>query len=437
MDDETVPTFCGHRNRSFQYLVKWPTLFLVLAGVSGVLSANPASAGPKYPGTFTADAKLKALSKKVGAQAVPVVNTNGVLDPVLRKLKAKQKVRFLQLGDSHIAADYITSMIRHRLQAKYGDGGRGLMHIDQRWGFGGRKTKRKDSTWTQTRVVDKYGPGKPFGISGMSLVSKKKGAKVAYRVLPGDEVLRVYYQQRPKGAPVQVRFEGKEIGRFETAGAAQSKVFELELPAPAGAPPKKKRGPAGWTLELVAQAKGAQLFSIAFEKKGSTGVIYESVGPVGADAKVYLQTGRDSFVQHLKAHAPDVVVLMVGGNDALKSRKKWTDLAQVKKDHEALLDLLKSTLPNTAVMIWSPMDAGDKKGKRVTSKPLLGEVRDLQKAVAAAKGAAFWDTLEAMGGVGAVKRWHAARVMNSDLVHPKKRAADLLGQLFADALLAL
>lgn len=430
-------------------MTKRMTLFVAQVAVLGLALPTAALAGPLYPGDFKDVAKLKALGDKVGAQAVLIDNpcvapaadakpcAKTALHTVLSRLKAKKRARILQLGDSHIAADYITGLIRHRLQAKYGDGGRGFMHIDQRFGFGGRKTARKDSEWTQTRVVDKHGPGKPFGFSGMSLESKKKGASVAYRILPGDELLRVYYQQRPGGAGVEVQLEGKKIGRFDTAGAAESKVFELALPAPEGAPPDQKKGPPGWTLELVAQGKGAQLFGLALEKAGDTGLIYESVGPVGADAKLYLETGRDSFVQHLQAHKPDLIVLMVGGNDALKSRKKWTDLDKVKRDHEQLVDLLKKTLPEVEVLIWAPMDAGDKKGKVVTSKPLLGEVRDLQKAVAAAKGVAFWDTLEAMGGLGSITRWNAANVMNKDLVHPKKRAADLLGQLFADAVLAL
>lgn len=433
MPNETLPTFCEHRNRCFHRASPIGVSAVALGLLLGL--SSPAAAGPKYPGDFTADAKLDALAKKVGAKPVAIEGA-GALSKTVAKLKTKARVRVLQLGDSHIAADYITGMIRARLQKKYGDGGRGFVHIDQLWGFGGRRTQRKEATWTKTRVVDRGGPGNPFGFGGISLVSKKKGAKVGYRVLPGDELVRIYYQQRPGGPKVTVRLQKQEIGSFETAGPAKSKVFELALPLPDGDPPKKKRGPPGWALTLVAEGEGAQLFGIAFEKKAG-GVIYESVGPVGADAKLYLETGRDSFVQHLEAHAPDLVVLMVGGNDALKSRKRWTNLEKVRVDHEQLVDLLKETLPDAEILMWGPMDAGDKKGGKVVSKALLAEVRDLQRSVAKAKGIAFWDTLEAMGGEGAITRWHKAKVMNKDLVHPKKRAADLLGRLAAKALLDL
>ena len=433
---ETLPSFFSHRNSPFH-------LGGVFLALGAALWAPGASAKPVYPGEFTDDVALGALAAKVGAAEVAVENPCAelgaepcparALDRTLARLKAKASVRILQLGDSHIAADYITSMIRHRLQAEYGDGGRGFVHIDQKWGFGGRRTQRKDADWTQTRVVDKGGPGKPFGFSGMSLQAKKAGAKVAYRVLPGDRAVRIYYLQHPKGSKVEVRLGAASLGTFDTQGPEASKVHELALALPEGAPPDKKKGPAGWSLSLVAAGAGAQLFGISFEGSGS-GVIYESVGPVGADAKLYLETGRDSFVQHLAAHAPDLVVLMVGGNDALKTRKKWTDMKKVEQDHRDLVALIKATVPTAEVLIWGPMDAGDRKGKVVSSKAYLEEIRDMQRTVAKEAGVAFWDTLAAMGGPGAIARWDAAGVMNKDLVHPKKRAADLLGDLFARAL---
>lgn len=428
MSNETVPSFFPHRNSPFHIGVR----FLALAAA---LWTAPALAGPVYPGDFTDDADLAALGEKVGAQSVPVENPQGLVR-TLKRLKAKESVRILQLGDSHIAADYITGMIRARLQARYGDGGRGFTHIDQKWGYGGRRTRRKDAEWTQTRVVDKGGPGHPFGFSGMSLVAKKAGATVTYRALPGDRALRIYYHQHPKGGAVEVRLGKTVLGTFETAGPQASKVYEVALTLPEGAPTDKKGGPAGWPLTLEAKGAGAQLFGIGFEGPGA-GVIYESVGPVGADAKLYLETGRESFAQHLKAHAPDLVILMVGGNDALKTRKKWTDLTQVEADHRNLVALIRQAAPDAEVLIWGPMDAGDREGKKVVSKAYLEEIRDMQRRVAKESGAAFWDTLAAMGGAGAITRWDAAGVMNKDLVHPKKKAADLLGDLFAQAFLQL
>ncbi len=406
----------------------------ILAAAALLLAAPAATAKPKYPGTFTSDAKIAALEKKVGAKVVPIERKEA-LAGTKKKLAAKRgKVRFLQLGDSHIASDYITGRIRHRLQSAYGDGGRGFTHVDQAWGYGGRRIKKKG--WASDRIVDKDRAGRPFGFSGMSLESERKGAIIQYRVEPDETSVRVYYYAQPGGGTLTASLGGKALGSVDTAGEIHSRVWTIDLTkAPRGAPDKMKGPPGGHILEIEAQGPKARIFGVSFETAGS-GVVYESIGPVGADAKVYLQLGRDSFEQHLSAHAPDVVVLMVGGNDALKIRKKWTDEGRVEKDHQQLIDLIRQIVPGVEIILWAPMDAGDKKGGKVVSKDYLVEVRAMQKRVAAEKQIAFWDTLDAMGGPGAITRWHAAKVMNKDLVHPKKRAADLLGDLFGRAFIA-
>ncbi len=379
-------------------------------------------AKPHHPGEFTSETKLHDLEKRVSARKVPIIDP-GALDRTLAKLAAKKDtVRILHLGDSHVASDYITGMVRHGLQRLYGDAGRGFVHIDQLWGYGGRRLQRSDRDWTQERIVDAQGVGRPFGFSGMSIESKRRSAKATYRVLPDERIVRVYYQRQPHGAAVAISIGRKAIATFKTAGETKSEVFSTELPA----------GTGERTLTLTAKGAHARMYGISFERK-AIGVLYESIGPVGADAKVYLQLDPKSFEEHLVAHHPDLIVLMVGGNDALKIRKGWTDLDKVTEDHQKLLAFLREKLPDADCMLWTPMDAGESKNGRIVSKKWLTEVREMQLRVAKANGCAVWDMYGSMGGEGSVARWEEARLMNKDLVHPKKAAADLLGTLFLEA----
>ena len=352
-------------------------------------------------------------------------------------------VRILHLGDSHVAADLITKTIRQRLQRRFGNPGRGFTHPDLRWKYGGRRLKRGESRWRARRVVDREGPGHPYGFSGRSLESKRKGARISYKLLPTDDRLRIYYQRLPKGGALDLLVGGEKVGTIDTSGpSARSEVDRFDLPS------------RGSKLSLVARGPRVRLFGLSFERDAS-GVFYEPIGPVGADAKVYLQLERASFREHLAAHDPDLVVLMVGGNDALKIRKGWKTEAQIRDDHVRLIELLRHILPGADCMLWTPMDAGDceckvkgkvevmtkdrcsRRGKcvKVRSGAMLPEVRALQMKVAAKKGCAVWDLYESMGGSGSIVRWSKAKVMNADLVHPRRRAAELLGHLFADALL--
>lgn len=385
------------------------------------VSSGTAWAKPRDPGDFTSKEKLHALKKRVRAEIVPIIDSSRISGTLEKLKKGTAPVRILHLGDSHVASDYITGIARHRLQEMYGDAGRGFSHIDQAWGYGGRRLKRTDRDWVRDRIVDRNRAGRPFGFSGISIESKRKNAKAVYRVEPEDRTVRVYYQAQPGGAPVDVLLDGKKIGAFETDGDRVSKIFAAEL----GAGGRRK-------LTLVARGKKARLYGISFET-GNPGVLYDSIGPVGADAKVYLQLDPASFSEHLIAHAPDLVVLMVGGNDALKIRKGWTTLEKVTSDHENLLRFLREKLPEADCMLWTPMDAGEKTKRGVVSKRYLGEVRQMQLEVAKRHGCAVWDMYRSMGGAESIGRWVKARVMNRDLVHPKRRAADLLGSLFVDA----
>jgi hypothetical protein len=433
--DERVPAETTDRSDRRLFSHRAPTLpiergrekkrarLVAVALVGAIVLAAPTSgAKPHLPGEFTADGKLHELSKRVKAEKVPLIGAER-LARVTAKLKAKaEPVRILHLGDSHVASDYITGMARHGLQKMYGSGGRGFSHPDQAWGYGGRKLERTDKDWVRDRIVDKDRAGLPFGFSGISIESARKGARAIYRVEPEDRLVRVYYQAQPDGGAADVELEGKRIGTLDTKGETASKVFTVEI----GKASKPRK------LALVAGGEKVRVYGLSFESKTS-GVIYDSIGPVGADAKVYLELEPTSFEEHLTAHDPDLVIVMVGGNDALKIRKGWTTLEKVTQDHDGMLRFLRAKLPGADCMLWTPMDAGDREGKAIASKKYLKEVHDMQLEIAAKHGCAVWDMYRAMGGQGSIARWVDAGVINKDLVHPKKRAADLLGSLFVDA----
>ncbi|MEO1337359.1 MAG: GDSL-type esterase/lipase family protein, partial [Myxococcota bacterium] len=232
---------------------------------------------------------------------------------------------------------------------------------------------------------------------------------------------------RPKAkSRVSVYLDKKKLGRFELSDASAV----VEIPLPERKPRRYRRGPAGNTLRIRADTAGATLFGLSFEGKPS-GLQYSSIGPVGADAKVYLQLNQKSLRRHLRAYKPDMVVFMVGGNDALKIRKRWTTLAKVTEDHRRMLSAVKTALPDAECVIWSPLLAGQKRKGRVTSKRYLAEVRDMQRRVAREQDCTFWDTMAAMGGPENTARWVPA--LAKDLVHPRKSAADLVGRMFVQA----
>ena len=328
--------------------------------------------------------------------------------------------RILLLGDSHVASDYITGMARHRLQQRFGDAGRGLIQPDQSSRFGGRKLFRS-AGWKQERIVDAGQAGKSFGLTGLALESQRAGARLVYRVDPADDYAEVHFEARPGGAAFEVQ-TGTVTHRL-SARAERRRVAVWRVPVTSAS-----------RLMLRALGPGLRIFGVAFETS-DRGVLLEAMGPVGAESQVYLQMERASFVQHLGLRAPDLVVFMLGGNDALKVRKGWWTLDRVEAQYRRLFSLAQAALPGAECLVLTPMDAGVRRGDSVVSRAYVAEVRDLLRRVAFDSGCAVWDLLEAMGGAGSIERWVQAGIINPrDLLHPRKGAADLLGRGLATAI---
>ena len=81
------------------------------------------------------------------------------------------------------------------------------------------------------------------------------------------------------------------------------------------------------------------------------------------------------------------------------------------------------------------MPAKAKTSGEMISKREVRDVIEVQKKLAAAKGCAFWDMYQSMGGSGSLARWLDAGMINPDLIHPRAAGGDLLGELMAEALM--
>jgi lysophospholipase L1-like esterase len=77
------------------------------------------------------------------------------------------------------------------------------------------------------------------------------------------------------------------------------------------------------------------------------------------------------------------------------------------------------------------------KDGRLVTRPVILDLVSIQRRVALAHGAAFWNTFDAMGGEGSIARWYKTRpqLAGGDLTHPTPRGAEVLGDLLSDALI--
>jgi len=343
-------------------------------------------------------------------------------------------------GNSLIAADRIVNVVRRRLQEQLGDGGRGLLLADRLGVVGPRdRTAADASAWLPATIADvepkPEARGVPRGLSGAVHVSTAPA--LSHFVLDGETQATVLGWAGPRGSALELR---ADRGRFHP-------VLSVEAEDATGAPilhrfllPEGAR-----RLDLRALRAGAAVHGVVLEHDRG-GVVVDTLGVAAADAKRFLTVDPALFGAQLDARRPDLVVLMLGGNETKRVAWGQDDVDDLRG---YLTDLIRRVGPgpDRSCLVVGPIDAvvgaddlnGFQKGPPSADpfdeRPELQAVNAMQRHVALVEGCAFFDLYAAMGGRGALQRFHEADALHADLVHPKELGLAVLGQLIADALL--
>ena len=99
---------------------------------------------------------------------------------------------------------------------------------------------------------------------------------------------------------------------------------------------------------------------------------------------------------------------------------------------------LKAAAPESSILIAAPVDRAEKTDRgEIRTREIIVRLTDAQRKVAQSRGVAFWNTFEAMGGRGTVKRWLFTKpnLYNWDFTHPTTQGAMVIGDLLVGALL--
>lgn len=382
---------------------------------------------------------LEALREKMGAQHVDIELGCRRMGPAgceesglapfftalneLREDQRRQPVRVVHLGDSLIASDHITDMIRARLQERHGSGGKGFLFVDRPTGSGRSvRTGTASEGWQITRLIDRNYPKDKLGYTGVAFASAGTGSPSARFPAEGARVAELFFQTQPTGGTVVLSADGKPLQRlltrFELPGVAFSR-FAL---------PEDTK-----TLSLQTLGK-VEVHGVSLEN-GQPGIVYDTIGLPGATAEVFLRAQHGAFRSQLRHRKPSLVVLMVGGNEAFYISRNRITPEQIREHATELVKWVREAVPESACLIMAPIDAAVRTmGGELVPRRGSKDVGDIFREVAKEGGCAYWDALSAMGGEGASIKWLSSGLFNEDLVHPRARGSDLLGHLFDIAL---
>lgn len=342
-------------------------------------------------------------------------------------LTGDRKVNIVHIGDSHVQADYMTSVIRRSFHNHFGNAGRGLI-VPLRVARTNEPNNFKTSSkvvWKSKRCVYPEQP-LPIGVGGVTIETNDANANLGIYMNDlwldyGFNALTLFYDEHEKSFDYSVRdLEGLELGRIVYDPGDSSKnvstitwekhVNAVDVQCVKSAPHQSR-----------ATIYGAVLSNSA------NGVLYHSIGVNGAKYKHYNEASH--FAAQTASLNPDLFIISLGTNES-------TDYPHMDKAFPTHLHKLVTALrdknPLAAFILVTPQDAFQKKSN-VNPGILLVREHIIQYAVE--HGLAFYDMYKALGGDRSARSWTQNALLTRDGIHLTRDGYEYQGNLFYHALM--
>ncbi|HTJ44325.1 MAG TPA: GDSL-type esterase/lipase family protein [Kofleriaceae bacterium] len=340
---------------------------------------------------------------------------------------AKVPTRVSYYGDSVSATDQIPGRVRRRLQDVFGDGGPGFVfaasphrfnhnlavdQIDRGWNAYGVST---------VNIADgMYGPGgstaEAHGDGTIKITPKTPSGKVAH--------VDVYYLSQPKGGTADVLVDGQVKTSLDTAAddkKAGWSAIDLD--------------DAAHKVEVKVTKGKVRLFGLTLER--APGVVVDNMAIISATAKNEGLNEPTHWKEQLAHRGADLVILMLGTNEAEWLSPGQRSMADYQQVWESLLAPIRAARPNAACLVVSPLDQAEvKDDDTLASRPVMPHMIEAQRRAAKAQGCAFYDTYTWQGGKGAAIKWNRRGLVGSDFQHLSEKGTAMVADGLTDAILA-
>ncbi|MBX9460562.1 MAG: hypothetical protein KL785_05160 [Brevundimonas sp.] len=342
-------------------------------------------------------------------------------------------VHILQIGDSHTAGDRITGKLRATLQARFGDGGRGVLPPGiPHGGYSPMQVEVTANGWSITPAPPASRgdlPAAGVGLAGVRAITIGPGAELRLRQAPREEIASI----------ISICGEGQGRLRVE----ADHEVWEER------SFDEDERGRScqymltnGWPEEIVLRPLDSTLTLHDVRLSALAGVTVSNLGMVGATLRDLAARDDAVVAMQLANWRVQLIVLAFGTNEGFE---EGLDAAGYEALLRGQVDRLRRLAPDASLMILGAPDAlrsgvegGCSADGLRAPPPSLAVVRDVQRRVAADLGVAFWDWHGRMGGDCSADRLAlgAEPLMRGDRVHFTSAGADWIGGILAGDLLA-
>lgn len=329
-----------------------------------------------------------------------------------RRIHQNRKLKIVQIGDSHIQPGILSGEARRKLQARFGNGGRGLIAPLALSGTNEPSNYSLRSTSpvvSKTRLLNRDWPVEN-GLTGVAVRFGGATTNLTIRDKNDDEFTFVTLLHAPHGGYNRAVVNGEElfadsIGPYASKFALSQSTSEVTLEG----------------LPCSSAFWGAVLFN------DLPGVVYTEIGNNGATYSSYCKI--DNFARELSLLEPDLVILSMGTNEAAGN----VDVLEPGMDR--LIGAIQAANPNVVFLLTTPMEFQQRRGGRFMINPNGHKARDIVMEYGEKHGIAVWDMFTVSGGDGHSDLWIKEGMMNGrDHLHLLVKGYEVQGRLFGDAL---
>lgn len=338
------------------------------------------------------------------------------------------QVKIVQIGDSHIQADYLTREVRKNFQLEFGNAGRGLV-FPLRLAHTNEPSDYKSTSlfaWNSANIISSVRNPEP-GISGVSIQTYENAAFFDLTTFDHDGLnysfAKVILFHTKDSLQFDCRISDSLIQESYLMSASPTISGDCVTQVTFGKPTNHARIQ---TEQCSGQQAGTTINGVVLEKS-SPGILYHNIGINGAR---YADFGASAlFFSQLQLLKPDLIILSMGTNEGTSIKITEEEMiASVT----GMISTLKSSNPETCILITTPTDSYFRKKYK---NPYLKIVWQALLKSAEQSNVACCDLYSVTGGYGSCTAWRKQKMLRPDGVHFTKEGYALQGAILYKALI--
>lgn len=348
------------------------------------------------------------------------------IDPFLKKWNAQnlEPITIAHFGDSHIQNGFLVSIVRERLQALKGKGGRGMI-----FPYSIARTYSQNDyissfrgTWLTANSMQ-YAPKLPLGLSGFAAKTLDTNTSVSFNFIkpldPGPKKITLFLHTSPNDYQLKVS-AGEHQQTIKLESSAEQSLSHVSITLP------EIKDTIDFDFSKLSEEDGElTIYGVSIENT-ELGLTYHNLGVGGAAYNAI--NAQAHFTEQLALIHPDLVIVDYGTNDIIYKNS-------IPENHAATviktIEKIRASQPNVAILLTSTQDMNFKGRNISAAKHFSAQM----KRLAFEQHCLFYDWYQVSGHQHSMKKWHAAQLSQTDNIHLNVKGYQLKGTLFADALL--